>query len=86
MDNKQIEWCSIPVTIDNSVADLLHMTPPDQDMEQKPEFRVTKATLGLVTLDFARYKPSLERMLAHWLEEKERQMNNANVLEKSKAA
>lgn len=56
------------------------MTPPNQDAKQKPEFRVTKATLGLVPLDFDRYKPSLERMAAHWYEEKEREMKKAKAL------
>ena len=83
MTNKKIEWCSIPVTVDNNVAELLHITPPDQDVKQKPEFRVTKATLGLVTLDFDRYKPSLERMAAHWHEEKERELNRANARKQS---
>jgi hypothetical protein len=77
---KQIEWCCIPVTVDDAVTELIHMTPPNQDAKQKPEFRVTKATLGLVPLDFNRYKPSLERMAAHWHEEKEREMKKAKAL------
>ena len=47
MNKKQIEWCCIPVTVDDTVAELIHMTPPNQDAKQKPEFRVTKATMGL---------------------------------------
>ena len=77
MHNKQIEWCCIPVTVDNTVAELIHMTPPNQDAKQKPEFRVTKATMDLVPLDFGRYEPSLERMVVHWREEKEREMKKA---------
>ena len=72
MNKKPTEWCSIPVVVDDTVAELIHMAPPDEDEQQKPEFRVTKTTLGLVPQDFDRYKPSLERMAAHWQEEKER--------------
>lgn len=79
MKNKQIEWCCIPVAVDDTVAELIHMPPPNQDAEQKPEFRVTKATMTLVPQDFDRYKPSLERMAAHWLEEKKREMSKVNA-------
>ena len=60
-------------------AELIYMTPPNQDATQQPEFRVTKATMALVPLDFDRYKPSLERMAAHWREEKEGEMKKANA-------
>ena len=86
MKNKQIEWCCIPVTVDDTVAELIHMKPPNQEAEQQPEFRVTKATMALVPLDFDRYKPSLERMAKHWHEEKERQMNNAKAPRATRAA
>lgn len=86
MTDKQVEWCSIPVTIDDTVADLLHMTPPDEDANQKPEFRITEATMGLVTLDFERYKPSLERMAAHWHEEKVRELAKVKAQGTAKAA
>ncbi len=79
MRNKQIEWCSVPVTVDNTVSELIHMTAPDQNAQQKPEFRVTKATMDLVPLDFDRYKPSLERMAAYWHEEKKRELRKANA-------
>ena len=79
MNNKKVEWCSIPVTVDDTVSELLHMEPPNQQAKQKPEFRVTEATMGLVRLDFARYKPSLERMAAHWHEEKEREMKKGKT-------
>lgn len=75
MKNKQIEWCCVPVTVDNTVSDLIYMAPPNQDAGQKPEFRVTKATMELVPQDFDRYKPSLERMAAHWHDEKTRQLS-----------
>lgn len=79
MTTKQIEWCCIRVTVDDTVAELIQMAPPNQDAEQKPEFRVTKTTLGLVPQDFDRYKPSLERMAAHWREEKRREMRKTRT-------
>ena len=86
MSKKQIEWCCIPVIVDDTVTELIHMTPPNQDPQQKPEFRVTKATFGLVPLDFERYEPSLERMAEDWREEKEREMRKANAAVATKAA
>jgi hypothetical protein len=86
MHDKQIEWCCIPVTVDDTVAELIYMTPPNQDAKQEPEFRVTKATMGLVPLDFDRYKPSLERMAAHWREEKQRTMQRVNAPGANRAA
>ena len=83
MINKHIEWCCIPVTVDDSVVELIHMTAPNQDATQKPEFRVTRTTLSLVPLDFDRYKPSLERMASQWHEEKEREMRKVNAIERS---
>ena len=80
MKNKQIEWCSVPVTVDNTVSELLHMPPPNQVVTQTPEFRVSKTTMDLVPLDFDRYKPSLERMVAHWREEKKREMRTAKAV------
>ena len=86
MVNKQIEWCSVPVVVDDSVADLFQMAPPDRDPKQTPEFRVTETTMELVLPDFDRYKPSLERMAAHWHEEKVREMAKAKSLKKTRAA
>lgn len=86
MNKKQIEWCCIPVTVDDNVAELIHMAPPNQEAKQKPEFRVSKATMDLVPLDFDRYKPSLERMAAHWHEEKAREMNKAKARKAIRAA
>jgi len=86
MSKKQIEWCCVPVIVDDTVTELIHMTPPNQDAQQQPEFRVSKGTMGLVPLDFDRYKPSLERMAAHWREEKEREMTKANAAGATRAA
>jgi hypothetical protein len=83
MNEKQIEWCCVPVVVDDSVAELIHMSAPNSDAKQRPEFRVTKATMGLVPQDFARYQPSLERMAAYWYEEKERQMNASRAAGKA---
>ncbi len=80
MSNKQIEWCCVAVVVDDTTADLFQMVPPNQDEGQKPEFRVTRATMDLVPQDFERYKPSLERMAEHWREEKEREMEKAKAL------
>lgn len=79
MSNKQIEWCCVPVVVDNATTDLFHMTPPNQDPDQQPEFRVTRATMELVPQDFDRYQPSLERMAGHWREEKEREMKKTRA-------
>lgn len=86
MNNKQIEWCCIPVIVDDTVSELIDMTPPNGEAQQTPEFRVTKATMSLVPLDFERYKPSLERMAAHWHEEKEREMQKVNAPKSTRAA
>lgn len=86
MSNKQIEWCSVPVIVDDTTADLFHMEPPNQDADQKPEFRVTQATMDLVPGDFERYKPSLQRMVDQWLEEKEREMAKGKTVSKTQAA
>lgn len=71
---KQKEWCRVPVIIDDDTAELFHMPAPDEDAEQQPAFRVTKSTADLVSQDFARYHPSLERMVEDWREAKERVM------------
>ncbi len=85
MSNEQIEWCCVPVVVDDTTADLFQMVPPNQDADQKPEFRVTRATMDLVPQDFERYKPSLERMADHWREEKEREMKKAKALAATEA-
>ena len=81
MTIKHIEWCCIPVTVDDTVVNLIDMTTPNQDAMQKPEFRVTSTTLDLVPLDFDRYKPSLERMASHWREEKQLEMEKAKAVD-----
>ncbi|MDQ1729118.1 MAG: hypothetical protein QOD33_1243 [Pyrinomonadaceae bacterium] len=86
MSEKQVEWCSVSVVVDDSVDELIKMTPPNRDEKQQPEFRVTKATLGLVPQDFARYQPSLERMKAYWHEEKGREMRKARLVDRNGAA
>ncbi|CAN5876663.1 hypothetical protein BH18ACI4_BH18ACI4_04640 [soil metagenome] len=67
---KQIEWCCVPVILDDDITELFGMSAPDEDAEQKPAFRVTGSTAHLVSQDFARYQPSLERMKEDWREAK----------------
>ncbi len=81
MNSTHVEWCCVRVVVDDSTKDLFHMAEPNQDAEQKPEFRVTRATMDLVPQDFERYRPSLERMAEHWREEKEREMKRPPATE-----
>jgi hypothetical protein len=74
VSKQQIEWCGIPVIVDDSTNGLFEMPPPDEDTEQKPAFLVTQSTVDLVEQDFERYKPSLERTVEEWQEKKERFM------------
>jgi hypothetical protein len=69
-DSKTLNWCDIPVEIDNSTEGLFEMPELNDDLEQKPAFLVTQATADFVLQDFERYKPSLERMAEDWREEK----------------
>ena len=69
-DSKALNWCGVPVIINNSTAGLFEMPELNDDLEQKPAFLVTQATADLVRPDFERYKPSLERMAEDWQEEK----------------
>lgn len=69
-DAKTLNWCGVPVIIDNNVEELFEMPELNDDLEQKPAFLVTQATADLVRPDFERYKPSLERMAEDWQEEK----------------
>lgn len=71
MDKQEITWCAVPVIIDDSTVDLFEMPEPDKDPEQKPVFRVTESTARLVAQDFERYRPSLVRMVATWVEKKD---------------
>ena len=76
MSKQPIEWCGVTIMIDDATTGLFEMPPPDDDPHQKPEFRVTPSTADLVKQDFERYKPSLERMVNDWQEEKERFMQD----------
>ncbi|MBA2528260.1 MAG: hypothetical protein H0V18_21120 [Pyrinomonadaceae bacterium] len=73
---KQIEWCCVPVIVDDDTTELFQMPAPDEDTEQQPTFRVTESTADLVSQDFARYQPSLQRMAENWHEAKERVMRD----------
>lgn len=52
------------------------MPAPDEDAEQQPAFRVTKSTADLVSQDFGRYQPSLQRMADDWRAAKKRVMQD----------
>jgi hypothetical protein len=69
-DSKTLNWCKVPVKIDNSIDGLFEMSELNNDLEQQPAFLVTQATADLVRQDYERYKPSLERMVEDWQEEK----------------
>jgi hypothetical protein len=69
-DSKILNWCDLPVEIDNNIDGLFEMPVLNDDLEQKPAFLVTQATADLVRQDFERYRPSLERMAEDWREEK----------------
>ena len=73
-ETKTLNWCGIPVIIDNNIEALFEMPEPNNDLEQKPAFLVTQATADLVRPDFERYEPSLERMAEDWQEEKKQFM------------
>ncbi len=73
-DSKTLNWCNVPVIIDNSIDGLFEMPELNADLEQQPAFLVTQATADLVRPDFERYKPSLERMAEDWQEEKKQFM------------
>lgn len=73
-DSKTLNWCGVPVIIDNSIDGLFEMPELNADLEQQPAFLVTQATADLVRPDFERYKPSLERMAEDWQEEKKQFM------------
>lgn len=75
-NTKQLTWCCVPVILDDDITELFQMPKPDEDAEQQPVFRVTKSTADLVSQDFSRYEPSLQRMADRWREGKERVMQN----------
>lgn len=68
--SEDLNWCGLPVIIDNDINELFEMSKPDDDPEQKPAFLVTQSTANLVGQDFQRYKPSLERMAEDWQDDK----------------
>ena len=69
-DSEILNWCDVPVIINNDIDGLFEMPQLNADLEQKPAFFVTQATAALVRPDFERYRPSLERMVEDWHEEK----------------
>lgn len=73
-DSQTLNWCGVPVIIDNNTDGLFEMPELNDDLEQKPAFLVTQATADLVRPDFERYRPSLERMAEDWQEEKKQFM------------
>jgi hypothetical protein len=83
VSGREVEWCGVPVVVNDSTNGLFEMTPPDEDAEQKPAFLVTQSTAGLVEQDFERYKPSLERMVDDWREAKERFMHEKKAENKN---
>jgi hypothetical protein len=88
VSTKSIEWCCVPVVIDDETSELFQIPSPDEDPGQRITFRVTQSTADLVPQDFDRYKPSLQRMVDHWREQKERvmQMKPAKEKENSNGA
>jgi hypothetical protein len=73
---KELDWCSVPVIVDDDTTELFQMPAPDEDAEQQPVFRVTNSTVELVSQDFGRYQPSLQRMADNWHEAKQRVMQD----------
>jgi hypothetical protein len=74
VDANILNWCGVPVIIDNNTYRLFEMPELNDDPEQKPSFLVTQSTVDLVQPDFERYRPSLERMKEDWQEEKKQFM------------
>jgi hypothetical protein len=83
---EQIDWCCVTVTVDDDTTELFLMPAPDEDAEQQPEFRVTNSTADLVSQDFARYQPSLQRMADNWREAKKRVMRDRKAQKPNTAA
>ncbi|MCM3906189.1 MAG: hypothetical protein ND866_31265 [Pyrinomonadaceae bacterium] len=73
---KQLDWCCVTVIVDEDTTELFQMPAPDEDAEQQPAFQVTKSTADLVSQDFARYEPSLQRMVHDWRKSKEQVMQD----------
>ena len=73
---KQKDWCCVTVIVDDDTIELFHMPAPDEDAEQQPAFQVTRSTADLVSQDFPRYQPSLQRMADDWHVVKKRVMQD----------
>ena len=72
---KQLDWCSVPVTVDNDTTELFEMPEPDEDAEQQLEFRVTKST----EIWWSRIRPIRAQLATdgrQWREAKERVMQD----------
>lgn len=82
-DSKTLNWCGVPVIIDNSIDGLFEMPDLNDGLEQQPAFLVTQATADLVRPDFERYRPSLERMAEDWQEEKKQFMRKQSHRKRS---
>jgi len=76
IQSKQTDWCCVAVIVDDETTELFQMPAPDEDAEQQPAFRVTKSTADLVSQDFGRYQPSLQRMADDWSAAKKRVMQD----------
>jgi hypothetical protein len=79
MEMKPIDWCCVTVIVDDNTNELFQMPAPDEEAAQQPAFRVTKSTADLVSQDFARYQPSLQRMADDWRESKRRVMQDSRA-------
>ena len=86
IQTKQLDWCSVPVIVDNETTELFEMPSPDENAEQQPVFHVTKSTADLVAQDFGRYQPSLQRMADNWHEAKKRVMQDRKAQKPTPAA
>lgn len=82
----KLNWCCVPVIVDDDTTELFLMPAPDEVAEQQPAFCVTESTADLVSQDFARYQPSLQRMAENWREAKERVMQGKRAREVTAAA
>jgi len=72
----KLNSCCVPVIVDDDTTELFLMPAPDEVAEQQPAFCVTESTADLVSQDFARYQPSLQRMAEDWREAKARVMQD----------
>ena len=82
----KLNSCCVPVIVDDDTTELFLLPAPDDVAEQQPAFCVTESTADLVSQDFARYQPSLQRMAENWREAKERVMRGKRAREVTAAA